>query len=119
MTGAAIISTLSFCLALFSPFIPPTFSSPSPLTLHFLSFFPLFPSLSSPPPSRLLASEISEEVIPGLRPPSPHATLPTTAKGGPMAVKSFKGIDDWELAPEHRVLGECRTLSKEALIMSV
>jgi hypothetical protein len=49
--------------------------------------------------------EISEEVIPGLRPPSPHATLPTTPKGGPLAVKSFKGIDDWELAPEHRVLG--------------
>ena len=96
MTGDAVISTLSLC-----PFFPPT-----------------FPSLSSLP-SPLLASEISEEVIPGLRPPSPHATLPTTPKGGPLAVKSFKGIDDWELAPEHRVLGECRTLSKEALIMPV
>jgi hypothetical protein len=53
--------------------------------------------------------EISEENIPGLRPPSPTACLPPHAalpagKGAPLAVKSFKGINDWELAPEHRIL---------------
>lgn len=35
-----------------------------------------------------------------LSPPTHHG------KVGPMAVKSFKSINDWELAPEHRVPGE-------------
>ena len=54
-------------------------------------------------------SEITEEVIGVARLPSPtstqplHPTLPG-GKGVPLAVKSFKGINDWELAPEHRIL---------------
>ena len=60
-----------------------------------------------------VCSEISEDVLAVAAAacvPSPTSTLSPPShhgKGTPLAVKSFKGIDDWELAPEHRVLGEC------------
>ena len=53
-----------------------------------------------------LHSEIKEDMIPTAYQPSSAGTLPPHQGKGAAVVVNFKGIDDWELAPERRTLGE-------------
>ena len=52
-----------------------------------------------------LHSEIKEDMIPAAFQPSTSTLPPHQGKGAALVV-NFKGINDWELAPEHRTLGE-------------
>ncbi len=56
-------------------------------------------------------SEIDDgQILPPSNPlvkPQPH-TSPSHGPGGPLAVRTFRGIDHWEVAPTHRVVaGSC------------
>jgi hypothetical protein len=51
-----------------------------------------------------LHSEIKEDMIPAAFQPSTSTLPPHQGKGAALVV-NFKGINDWELAPEHRTLG--------------